>query len=357
MRPVFIVSLREGLPAKAWRQHSRRKLLAAADWLVVGSEYSADEARHLHPMPNASSSWRPGSTPCSSIPAHVGPERITTLARQWQLQRRAAAADAWLDPRPRGHELFVDRLARSRTSISAPCSSESVRAISPSSAISSSDQARAGLRRARLHRRSMPRYPGTMMLADASSSTSRSPLYFSTSSPRPRRSAAPSIADEHGRRQQTAARRMRLAAPAGQLPVPWRRPLNPALRYPRSRTAAPRAARPTARAPSPPATPPPSDRRPVLQQQSEASCSPSTPLMGIFSGRANSSLTDLCYVLAHGRVSSQQTTNPIFRSQEAGMEDENCGRGRTLGRDGDRWRSLFDRPHVRRAKSSDYPIF
>jgi glycosyltransferase involved in cell wall biosynthesis len=207
LQPVFIVSLREGLPAKAWRQRWRRKLLAAADWLVVGSEYSADEARHLAPHAERIQLVAPGIDTVFFDPAHVGPERITTLARQWQLPD---GVPLLLMPgsirRPRGHELFVDGLAQ-------------VKDVDFRALIIGDDESDAGFVRdlkQRIERTGLAErafivdqcrdLPAAMMLADVVVSTSESPLHFDRVFAQAQAMGRPVVASEHGSAAEQAAR-------------------------------------------------------------------------------------------------------------------------------------------------------
>ncbi|MFM9842437.1 MAG: glycosyltransferase [Dongiaceae bacterium] len=205
--PVFIVSLREGLPAKAWRQRWRRKLLAAADWLVVGSEYSADEARHLAPHAERIQLVSPGIDTVFFDPVNVGPERITTLARQWQLPD---GVPLLLMPgsirRPRGHELFVDGLAQIRD--------VDFRAL----LIGDDDSDAAYVRdlKQRIERTGLAErafivdrcrdLPAAMMLADVVVSTSETPLHFDRVFAQAQAMGRPVVASEHGSAAEQAAR-------------------------------------------------------------------------------------------------------------------------------------------------------
>lgn len=205
--PVFIVSLREGLPAKAWRQRWRRKLLAAADWLVVGSEYSADEARHLAPHAERIQLVSPGIDTAFFDPVNVGPERITTLARQWQLPD---GVPLLLMPgsirRPRGHELFVDGLAQIRD--------VDFRAL----LIGDDDSDAAYVRdlKQRIERTGLAErafivdrcrdLPAAMMLADVVVSTSETPLHFDRVFAQAQAMGRPVVASEHGSAAEQAAR-------------------------------------------------------------------------------------------------------------------------------------------------------
>jgi glycosyltransferase involved in cell wall biosynthesis len=206
-RPVFIVSFREGLPAKAWRERWRRKLLAAADWLVVVSEFSAGEARHLAPHADRIQLVAPGIDTVFFDPAHVGPERITTLARQWQLPD---GVPLLLMPgsirRPRGHELFVDGLAN-------------VRDVDFRALIIGDDDSDSSFMRSlklRIERTGLGErvfivdhcrdLPAAMMLADVVVSTSESPLHFDRVFAQAQAMGRPVVASEHGSAAEQAAR-------------------------------------------------------------------------------------------------------------------------------------------------------
>jgi glycosyltransferase involved in cell wall biosynthesis len=207
MRPKFIVSFREALPAKAWRQRWRRKLLAAADWLVVGSEFSAEEARHMAPHAERIQLVAPGIDTVFFDPAHVGPERITTLARQWQLPD---GVPLLLMPgsirRPRGHELFIDGLAQVKD--------VDFRAL----LIGDDDSDAAYVRdlKQRIERTGLAErafivdrcrdLPAAMMLADVVVSTSESPLHFDRVFAQAQAMGRPVVASEHGSAAEQAAR-------------------------------------------------------------------------------------------------------------------------------------------------------
>jgi glycosyltransferase involved in cell wall biosynthesis len=233
MRPILIVSFREGLPAKTWRERWRRKLLAAADWLVVVSEYSAEEARHLAPHAERIRLVAPGVDTVFFDPAHVGSERITTLARQWQLPD---GVPLLLMPgsirRPRGHELFVDGLAH-------------VKDIDFRALIIGDDDSDAKFMRelkARIERTGLAErafivdhcrdLPAAMMLADVVVSTSEAPLHFDRVFAQAQAMGRPVVASEHGSAAEQAARgaMVWLTPPANAYSVA--QAIESALRYP-----------------------------------------------------------------------------------------------------------------------------
>lgn len=206
-RPVFILSFREGLPAKAWRQRWRRRLLAAADRLVVGSEFSADEARRLAPHADRVTLVAPGIDTVFFDPTHVGPERITTLARQWQLPD---GVPLLLMPgsirRPRGHELFIDGLSQ-------------VKDVDFRALLIGDDESDVPFMRelkARIERLGLAErafivdqcrdLPAAMMLADVVVSTSQTPLHFDRVFAQAQAMGRPVVASEHGSAAEQASR-------------------------------------------------------------------------------------------------------------------------------------------------------
>jgi glycosyltransferase involved in cell wall biosynthesis len=232
-RPAFILSFRENLPAKAWRQRWRRRLLAAADWLVAGSEFSADEARRVAPRGDRVQLVPPGVDTVFFDPAHVGPERITTLARQWQLPD---GVPLLLMPgtvrRPRGHELFVDALAQVKD--------VDFRAMIIAN--DESDQAFMRELKARIERHNLAErafivdqcrdLPAAMMLADVVVSTSESPLHFDRVFAQAQAMGRPVVASEHGSAAEQAARgAMVWLTPPGN-PYSVAQAIESALRYP-----------------------------------------------------------------------------------------------------------------------------
>jgi glycosyltransferase involved in cell wall biosynthesis len=232
-RPAFLFSFRESLPAKAWRQRWRRRLLAAADWLVVGSEFSADEARHLAPRADRVQLVAPGIDTVSFDPAHVGPERITTLARQWRLPD---GVPLLLMPgsirRPRGHELFVDGLAQ-------------IKEVDFRALMVGDDESDASFMRelkARIERHGLAErvfivdhcrdLPAAMMLADVIVSTSESPLHFDRVFAQAQAMGRPVVVSEHGSAAEQASRgAMVWLTPPGN-PYSVAEALESAMRYP-----------------------------------------------------------------------------------------------------------------------------
>jgi len=207
IRPAFILSFREGLPAKAWRQRWRRRLLAAVDRLVVGSEFSADEARRLARHADQVQLVAPGIDTVSFDPAHVPAERITTLARKWQLPD---GVPLLLMPgsirRPRGHELFVDGLAQ-------------IKDVDFRALLIGDDESDAPFVRelkARIERLGLIErafivdrcgdLPAAMMLADVVVSTSHTPLHFDRVFAQAQAMGRPVVATEHGSAAEQASR-------------------------------------------------------------------------------------------------------------------------------------------------------
>lgn len=233
LRPVFILSFRESLPAKAWRQRWRRRLLAAADWLVVGSEFSAEEARHLAPRADRVQLVAPGIDTVFFDPTHVGPERITTLARQWRLPD---GVPLLLMPgpvrRPRGQELFVDGLAQ-------------VKDVDFRALIIGDDESDPSFVRdvkSRIERHGLGErafivdqcrdMPAAMMLADVVVSTSDSPLHFDRVFAQAQAMGRPVVASEHGSAGEQASRgAMVWLTPPGN-PYSVAEAIESAIRYP-----------------------------------------------------------------------------------------------------------------------------
>jgi glycosyltransferase involved in cell wall biosynthesis len=233
LRPVLMLSFRESLPAKAWRQRWRRRLLAAADWLVVGSEFSAEEARHLAPRADRVQLVAPGIDTVFFDPSHVGPERITTLARQWRLPD---GVPLLLMPgsirRPRGHALFIDGLAQMKD--------VDFRAIILGD--DESDPSFARELKARIERHGVADrvfivdhcrdLPAAMMLADVIVSTSESPLHFDRVFAQAQAMGRPVVVSEHGSATEQASRgAMVWLTPPGN-PYSVAEALQSAIRYP-----------------------------------------------------------------------------------------------------------------------------
>jgi glycosyltransferase involved in cell wall biosynthesis len=234
LRPVLMLSFRESLPAKAWRQRWRRRLLAAADWLLVGSEFSAEEARHHAPRADRVQLLAPGIDTVFFDPSHVGPERITTLARQWRLPD---GVPLLLMPgsirRPRGHELFVDGLAQIKKEVD-------FRALIVGD--DESDPSFAREIKARIERHGLAErvfivdhcrdLPAAMMLADVIVSTSESPLHFDRVFAQAQAMGRPVVVSEHGSAAEQASRgAMVWLTPPGN-PYSVAEALESAMRYP-----------------------------------------------------------------------------------------------------------------------------
>jgi glycosyltransferase involved in cell wall biosynthesis len=200
---------------------------------VVVSEYSAEEARHLAPHAERIRLVAPGVDTVFFDPAHVGSERITTLARQWQLPD---GVPLLLMPgsirRPRGHELFVDGLAH-------------VKDIDFRALIIGDDDSDAKFMRelkARIERTGLAErafivdhcrdLPAAMMLADVVVSTSEAPLHFDRVFAQAQSMGRPVIASEHGSAAEQAARgaMVWLTPPANAYSVA--QAIESALRYP-----------------------------------------------------------------------------------------------------------------------------
>src|SRR5262245_13327480 len=233
IRPAFLFSFRESLPPKAWRQRWRRRLLGAADWLIVGSEFSADEARHAAPRADRVQLVAPGIDTVFFDPNHVGAERITTLAQQWRLPD---GVPLLLMPgsirRPRGHELFVDGLAQ-------------VKEVDFRAILLGDDESDASFVRelkARIERHGLAErvfvvdhcrdMPAAMMLADVIVSTSESPLHFDRVFAQAQAMGRPVVASEHGSAAEQASRgAMVWLTPPGN-PYSVAEALQSAMRYP-----------------------------------------------------------------------------------------------------------------------------
>ena len=141
-------------------------------------------------------------------PVHVGPERITTLARQWRLPD---GVPLLLMPgsirRPRGHELFVDGLAQIKKEVD-------FRALIVGD--DESDPSFAREIKARIERHGLAErvfivdhcrdLPAAMMLADVIVSTSESPLHFDRVFAQAQAMGRPVVVSEHGSAAEQASR-------------------------------------------------------------------------------------------------------------------------------------------------------
>jgi glycosyltransferase involved in cell wall biosynthesis len=232
-RPVFILSFCNGLPAKDWRRRWRRRVLAAADWLVAGSEFSAEEARHLAPRAEQVRLVAPGIDTVFFDPATVGAERVVNLARQWRLPD---GVPLLLMPGPirraRGHDLFVEALAR--------IADADFRAL-----IIADENSDNGFQReikARIDRQGLSErvfvvdrcrdLPAAMMLADVVVATSATPLHFDRVFAQAQAMGRAVVASEHGSAAEQAARGALVwLTPPGDAPA-IAEAIQAALRYP-----------------------------------------------------------------------------------------------------------------------------